>query len=77
MTELTVVSSRRWGEDLLTDACRFIKEDVDVSLSIHGGRAEYRKTLAISFFFKFYMQVALEMRERVGKLQITAQYLIC
>uniref|UniRef100_A0A8D3BQ73 Aldehyde oxidase 5 n=1 Tax=Scophthalmus maximus TaxID=52904 RepID=A0A8D3BQ73_SCOMX len=62
---------RRWGEDLLTDACRFIKEDVDVSLSIHGGRAEYRKTLAISFFFKFYMQVALEMRERVGKLQIT------
>uniref|UniRef100_A0A8D3DZK7 Aldehyde oxidase 5 n=1 Tax=Scophthalmus maximus TaxID=52904 RepID=A0A8D3DZK7_SCOMX len=67
---------RRWGEDLLTDACRFIKEDVDVSLSIHGGRAEYRKTLAISFFFKFYMQVALEMRERVGKLQITAQYLI-
>uniref|UniRef100_A0A8D3EAD5 Aldehyde oxidase 5 n=1 Tax=Scophthalmus maximus TaxID=52904 RepID=A0A8D3EAD5_SCOMX len=65
---------RRWGEDLLTDACRFIKEDVDVSLSIHGGRAEYRKTLAISFFFKFYMQVALEMRERVD-VDLPLEYL--
>ncbi|KAF0045812.1 hypothetical protein F2P81_002341 [Scophthalmus maximus] len=67
---------RRWGEDLLTDACRFIKEDVDVSLSIHGGRAEYRKTLAISFFFKFYMQVALEMRERgVSDVDLPLEYL--
>uniref|UniRef100_A0A8C4NZL2 Aldehyde oxidase n=1 Tax=Dicentrarchus labrax TaxID=13489 RepID=A0A8C4NZL2_DICLA len=62
--------SRSWGEDLLSEGCRLLKEDVDVSPSIHGGRAEFRKTLAISFFFKFYMQVVLEMRERVGKLRI-------
>lgn len=45
----------------------FLKEDVDVS----SGRAGYRKTLAISFFFKFYMHVVLEMSERVGKQKVS------
>uniref|UniRef100_A0A3Q3WWD0 Uncharacterized protein n=1 Tax=Mola mola TaxID=94237 RepID=A0A3Q3WWD0_MOLML len=56
---------RSWGEDLFSDACRILKEEVDVSPSIHGGRAEYRKTLCISFFFKFYMQVLQEIKGRV------------
>lgn len=30
-----------------------------------GGQEEYRKTLVLSFFFKFYMQVLLELKERV------------
>uniref|UniRef100_A0A3B4ULP1 Aldehyde oxidase 5 n=1 Tax=Seriola dumerili TaxID=41447 RepID=A0A3B4ULP1_SERDU len=65
-----------WGEDLLSEACRFLKEDVDVSPSIHGGRAEYRKSLAISFFFKFYMQVVLEMTERgVSDVDLPLEYL--
>ena len=58
---------RRWGEDLLSDACRILKEEVDVSPSIHGGKAEYRKTLCISFFFKFYLQVLQEIKGRVSK----------
>ncbi|XP_051284247.1 aldehyde oxidase 5 isoform X1 [Dicentrarchus labrax] len=68
--------SRSWGEDLLSEGCRLLKEDVDVSPSIHGGRAEFRKTLAISFFFKFYMQVVLEMRERgVSDADFPLEYL--
>lgn len=66
--------SRSWGEELLSEACRFLKEDVDVSPVIHGGEGEYRKTLVISFFFKFYMQVVLEMRDRVSKLSIMTVY---
>uniref|UniRef100_A0A3Q3WHF2 Uncharacterized protein n=1 Tax=Mola mola TaxID=94237 RepID=A0A3Q3WHF2_MOLML len=57
---------RSWGEDLFSDACRILKEEVDVSPSIHGGRAEYRKTLCISFFFKFYMQVLQEIKGRTS-----------
>ncbi|XP_071320850.1 aldehyde oxidase 5 isoform X2 [Trachinotus anak] len=65
-----------WGEDLLSEACCLLKEDVDVPSSIHGGRAEYRKSLAISFFFKFYMQVVLEMRERgVSDIDLPLEYL--
>ncbi|XP_044200638.1 aldehyde oxidase 5 [Thunnus albacares] len=67
---------RSWGEDLLSEACRFLKEDVDVSPMIHGGKAEYRKTLTISFFFKFYMQVVLEMRDRdVSDVDLPLEYL--
>uniref|UniRef100_A0A8C4ILU3 2Fe-2S ferredoxin-type domain-containing protein n=1 Tax=Dicentrarchus labrax TaxID=13489 RepID=A0A8C4ILU3_DICLA len=62
--------SRSWGEDLLSEGCRLLKEDVDVSPSIHGGRAEFRKTLAISFFFKFYMQVVLEMRDHIVNFKL-------
>ncbi|XP_074520488.1 aldehyde oxidase 5 [Halichoeres trimaculatus] len=55
---------RSWREDLLSDACSFLKEDVLVPLNIHGGRGEYRKTLCISFFFKFFMQVAVELKRK-------------
>uniref|UniRef100_A0A8C7LMF6 xanthine dehydrogenase n=1 Tax=Oncorhynchus kisutch TaxID=8019 RepID=A0A8C7LMF6_ONCKI len=55
---------RSWGEDLLADACRLLEEEVELSDSAHGGKVEYRKTLTTSFFFKFYMQVLQELRER-------------
>ncbi|XP_034470133.1 aldehyde oxidase 5 [Hippoglossus hippoglossus] len=76
VTEQTRVSSRPWGENLLTEACHFLKEDVDVSSSIHGGKGEYRKSLVFSFFFKFYMQVVLEMGERgVSDIGLPLEYL--
>uniref|UniRef100_A0A8C7RBE5 Aldehyde oxidase 5 n=1 Tax=Oncorhynchus mykiss TaxID=8022 RepID=A0A8C7RBE5_ONCMY len=56
---------RSWGEELLADACRLLEEEVELSDSAHGGKVEYRKTLTTSFFFKFYMQVLQELRERV------------
>ncbi|KAM6945501.1 aldehyde oxidase 5 [Aplochiton taeniatus] len=55
---------RSWNEALLGEACRLLGEEADVSPSTHGGRAEYRKTLVLSFFFKFYMEVLLELSER-------------
>ncbi|XP_056157552.1 aldehyde oxidase 5 [Lampris incognitus] len=53
-----------WDENLLSEACRLLEEDVEVSPSVHGGKAEYRKTLILSFFFKFYMQMVLELTEK-------------
>uniref|UniRef100_A0A674F256 Aldehyde oxidase 5 n=1 Tax=Salmo trutta TaxID=8032 RepID=A0A674F256_SALTR len=55
---------RSWGEELLADACCLLEEEVELSDSAHGGKVEYRKTLTTSFFFKFYMQVLQELRER-------------
>uniref|UniRef100_A0A674F2S0 xanthine dehydrogenase n=1 Tax=Salmo trutta TaxID=8032 RepID=A0A674F2S0_SALTR len=51
--------------ELLADACCLLEEEVELSDSAHGGKVEYRKTLTTSFFFKFYMQVLQELRERV------------
>lgn len=63
--EVLVDWLRSWGEELLADACRLLEEEVELSDSAHGGKVEYRKTLTTSFFFKFYMQVLQELRERV------------
>uniref|UniRef100_A0A4W5P4Z6 Aldehyde oxidase 5 n=1 Tax=Hucho hucho TaxID=62062 RepID=A0A4W5P4Z6_9TELE len=55
---------RSWGEELLADACWLLEEEVELSDSAHRGKVEYQKTLTTSFFFKFYMQVLQELRER-------------
>ncbi|KAK7893550.1 hypothetical protein WMY93_022702 [Mugilogobius chulae] len=55
---------RSWGEKLLSEACSSLTEEIKVPPSIPGGKAEYRKTLALSFFYKFYMYVTEKMRER-------------
>uniref|UniRef100_A0A3Q1HX01 Aldehyde oxidase 5 n=1 Tax=Acanthochromis polyacanthus TaxID=80966 RepID=A0A3Q1HX01_9TELE len=72
----TLVKAEQTCEDFLSEACRLLNVDINVSPSIHGGRAEYRKTLAVSFFFKFYMQVVLEMTERgVSGVALPPEYL--
>ncbi|XP_072306445.1 aldehyde oxidase 5 [Eucyclogobius newberryi] len=55
---------RSWGEELLSEACSALTEEVRVPASVPGGQAEYRKTLALSFFYKFYLYVMEEMRAR-------------
>ncbi|KAG8147697.1 hypothetical protein E2320_022476 [Naja naja] len=47
---------REWKEDLLQEACRLLAEEMNLSLRPwwHGG---FRRTLVLSFFFKFYLTV--------------------
>ncbi|XP_020797493.1 aldehyde oxidase 5 [Boleophthalmus pectinirostris] len=65
-----------WGEELLSKACSSLTEEIRVPASIPGGKAEYRKTLVLSFFYKFYMYVTEEMRKRgVSDARLPAEYL--
>ncbi|KAG7463843.1 hypothetical protein MATL_G00180940 [Megalops atlanticus] len=67
---------RAWDEDLLGEACRLLGDEVALSPSAHGGRVEFRKTLILSFLFKFYMQVLQELRQRgVGVSDLPPEYL--
>uniref|UniRef100_A0A3B4BGH6 Uncharacterized protein n=1 Tax=Periophthalmus magnuspinnatus TaxID=409849 RepID=A0A3B4BGH6_9GOBI len=52
--------SRSWGEDLLSEACSSLTEEVRVSASIPGGKHEYRKTLIwiVSFLCVFVKGVS-------------------
>ncbi|XP_066544629.1 aldehyde oxidase 5 [Amia ocellicauda] len=54
---------RPWEEALLWEACRLAGDDVCLSPSAPGGRTEFKKTLTLSFLFKFYMQVLLKLKE--------------
>uniref|UniRef100_A0A8C9WQ13 Aldehyde oxidase 5 n=1 Tax=Scleropages formosus TaxID=113540 RepID=A0A8C9WQ13_SCLFO len=45
-------------------ACRLLAEEVALPPTAHGGKTEFRSILSLSFFFKFYMQVVQELREK-------------
>ncbi|XDV22679.1 hypothetical protein PO909_027525 [Leuciscus waleckii] len=55
---------RKWDEKLLVEGTQLLEEEISVPPTAPGGREEYRKALVLSFFFKFYMQVLLELQQR-------------
>uniref|UniRef100_A0A803SXR8 FAD-binding PCMH-type domain-containing protein n=1 Tax=Anolis carolinensis TaxID=28377 RepID=A0A803SXR8_ANOCA len=51
------LKGRNWNDQFLDEACRLILEEVVVSPSAPGGKVEYRRSLLVSFFFRFYLEV--------------------
>ncbi|XP_060050156.1 aldehyde oxidase isoform X2 [Erinaceus europaeus] len=49
---------RPWNEEMLETACRLILEEVSLPGSAPGGKVEFKRTLIISFLFKFYLEVS-------------------
>ncbi|KAM6893551.1 xanthine dehydrogenase/oxidase [Xenentodon cancila] len=48
---------RPWGEELLHEACSSLAEEMTLDPSAPGGMVTYRRTLTLSFFYKFYLTV--------------------
>ncbi|XP_007426249.1 xanthine dehydrogenase/oxidase [Python bivittatus] len=48
---------REWKDNLLQEACRMLAGEMDLSPSAPGGMVDFRRTLVLSFFFKFYLTV--------------------
>ncbi|XP_069810295.1 xanthine dehydrogenase/oxidase isoform X2 [Dendropsophus ebraccatus] len=48
---------REWNEHLLQDACHLLAKEMSLSPGAPGGMVEFRQTLTLSFFFKFYLTV--------------------
>ncbi|EAW70209.1 aldehyde oxidase 1 [Homo sapiens] len=49
---------RHWNEQMLDIACRLILNEVSLLGSAPGGKVEFKRTLIISFLFKFYLEVS-------------------
>uniref|UniRef100_A0A8C2EN16 xanthine dehydrogenase n=1 Tax=Cyprinus carpio TaxID=7962 RepID=A0A8C2EN16_CYPCA len=56
---------RKWDEKLLVVGTQLLEEEIYVPPTAPGGQEEYRKALVLSFFFKFYMQVLLELQQKL------------
>lgn len=56
---------RKWDEKLLVVGTQLLEDEIYVPPTAPGGQEEYRKALVLSFFFKFYMQVLLELQQKV------------
>uniref|UniRef100_A0A4X1VBT7 aldehyde oxidase n=1 Tax=Sus scrofa TaxID=9823 RepID=A0A4X1VBT7_PIG len=61
---------RRWDELLLDEACRLLLDEVSLPGWAPGGRVEFRRTLVVSFFFKFYLEVLQELKKGVEQFPV-------
>ncbi|NXV76184.1 XDH oxidase, partial [Atlantisia rogersi] len=57
------LAGRHWNEKLLQDACRLLASEMDLSPSAPGGMVDFRRTLTLSFFFKFYLTVLQKLNK--------------
>lgn len=60
---------REWKEKLLQEACCLLAGEMNLSPSAPGGMVDFRRTLVLSFFFKFYLTVLQKLgRELNGNV---------
>lgn len=59
-----------WDEALLERAMALLLEDLPLDASAPGGMVEYRRTLTLSLFFKFYLNVRKWLSTRVPALVV-------
>ncbi|NWY50174.1 AOXB oxidase, partial [Chionis minor] len=48
---------RQWNDETLNEACSLVLEEIFLPPSALGGKVEYRRTLLVSFLFRFYLEV--------------------
>ncbi|XP_037384165.1 xanthine dehydrogenase/oxidase isoform X1 [Talpa occidentalis] len=68
--------SKFWNEQLLEDVCAGLAEELYLSPDAPGGMVNFRRTLTVSFFFKFYLTVLQKLGkqdadDKCGKLDPT------
>lgn len=56
---------------MLDTACRLVLEEVSLSGSAPGGKVEFKRTLIISFLFKFYLEVSQILKKMVSRAGYT------
>lgn len=55
------LTGRTWNESIVQEACQLLAEDLPLAPGAPGGQVEYRRSLASSLFFKFYLNVTLQL----------------
>ncbi|EPY77223.1 aldehyde oxidase 3-like protein [Camelus ferus] len=64
---------RPWNEEMLDAACRLILDEVSLPASAPGGKVEFKRTLIISFLFKFYLEVSQILK----RMHATGEAIYC
>lgn len=63
----------QWNEGMIELASKSLIEDLPLAASAPGGMIEFRRSLTLSFFFKFYMSVKDELRQTLPFVKPIAQ----
>ncbi|XP_021947177.1 xanthine dehydrogenase/oxidase [Folsomia candida] len=57
---------RQWNQHIVQEAAKTLIEDLPLDPSAPGGMIEFRRSLTLSFFFKFYMIVQEKLNQRLS-----------
>ncbi|XP_068641785.1 xanthine dehydrogenase 1-like isoform X2 [Aristolochia californica] len=60
---------KSWDQELLNGALRKLTTDISLSEDAPGGMVEFRKSLTLSFFFKFFLWVSYQMEGKDSFLE--------
>uniref|UniRef100_A0A1D1XDN3 xanthine dehydrogenase n=1 Tax=Anthurium amnicola TaxID=1678845 RepID=A0A1D1XDN3_9ARAE len=78
-TEASLIG-KNWDMKLLDDALAGLKEEISLAENAPGGMVEFRKSLVSSFFFKFFLWVSHQLKNKehnMEHLQACDQSAIC
>ncbi|XP_019849927.1 PREDICTED: xanthine dehydrogenase/oxidase-like isoform X2 [Amphimedon queenslandica] len=56
-----MIIGREWNSYLLNEVYESLSSEINFSNDIEGGMVKYRQLLCLSFFYKFYLQVQMEL----------------
>ncbi|XP_074641263.1 xanthine dehydrogenase/oxidase-like isoform X2 [Tubulanus polymorphus] len=65
---------KEWNEDLLATMSDSLCEDLPLPPGVPGGSVQYRRTLTLSFFFKFYLSVKQQLHMKKLSPSILPDY---
>lgn len=61
------MSFRPWDDDTLSRAYDVLLDELVLPPSAPGGKVEFRRSLTLSFLFRFHLEVLQELRQTVGE----------
>ncbi|XP_029923537.1 aldehyde oxidase 6 isoform X2 [Myripristis murdjan] len=59
----TALVGRPWDDETLSRACDVLLEELTLPPSAPGGKVEFRRSLTLSLFFKFHLEVVRSLRD--------------
>uniref|UniRef100_A0A4W3HK49 Xanthine dehydrogenase n=1 Tax=Callorhinchus milii TaxID=7868 RepID=A0A4W3HK49_CALMI len=69
------LAGKKWNEKLLHEALPLLVADLPLSPSAPGGMVQFRRTLTLSFFFKFYLTVLQKLAKDLKNNSIPLEHL--
>jgi len=61
-----ILPDRHWNEQMLDEACRLILKEIALPGSVGGEKVDYKKTLIVSCFYRFFLQVLQSLKTTVN-----------
>uniref|UniRef100_A0A8D0ENG6 Aldehyde oxidase 1 n=1 Tax=Strix occidentalis caurina TaxID=311401 RepID=A0A8D0ENG6_STROC len=57
-----ILIGRHWNKQMLDEACRLVLKEIALPGSDNGEKVDYKKTLIVSFFYRFFLEVSQSLK---------------